>query len=43
MTAPYIVIAALALVAGLIWLARRDAATRAVAEREAKRKEAANV
>lgn len=35
MTALYIVVAALALVSGMIWLARRDAATRAVAEREA--------
>lgn len=34
MTALYIVIAALALVAGLIWLATREAARRAVAEKE---------
>lgn len=35
MTALYLIIATFALVAGLIWLARRDAAARALAEREA--------
>lgn len=34
MTSLYIVLAALALVAGLFWLAMREAARRAVAEKE---------